>query len=38
MGEMTLDSVSLTGATEPDVKAVNKNPGAEADEDRVHKE
>ena len=38
MGEMTLDSVSLTGAVEPDVEAVKKNPEAEAQEYRVDKE
>ena len=38
MGEMTLDSVSLTGAVEPDVEAVEKNPEAEVQEDRVNKE
>ena len=35
MGEMTLNSASLTGAVEPDIE---KNPEAEAQEDRVNKE
>ena len=38
MGEMTLDSVSSTGAVEPDVEAVEKNLEAEAQEDGVDKE
>ena len=38
MGVMTLDSVSSTGAVEPNVKAVEKNPEAEAQEDGVNKE
>ena len=36
--EMTLDSASLTRAVEPDVKAVEKNLEAEAQEDGVNKE
>ena len=38
MWEMTLDLASSTGAVEPDVKAVEKNPEAEAQEDGVNKE
>ena len=38
MGEMTLDSASSTGAVEPDVKTMEKNPEAEAQEDGVDKE
>ena len=38
MGEMTLDSVSSTGAVEPDIETMEKNPEAEAQEDGVDKE
>ena len=38
MGEMTLDSASLTRVVEPDIEAVKKNPEAEAQEDGVNKE
>ena len=38
MGEMTLDSASLTGAVEPDIKTVKNNLETEAQEDRVAKE
>ena len=38
MGEMTLDSVSLTEAVEPNIKTMEKNLEAEAQEDGVDKE
>ena len=38
MGEMTLDSESLTGVAEPDIETVKKNPETEAWNDRVDKE
>ena len=35
MGEMTLESASLTGVVEPDVEVVGHNPETEAQEDGV---
>ena len=37
MGGMTLDSASLTGTGEQDIKDIEKNPDVETEEDRVHK-
>ena len=36
MGEMTLESASLTGVAELDVEVVGCNPETEAQEDGVH--
>ena len=38
MGEMTLESASLTGAVEPDIEVTGQNLGTEAQEDGVSKE
>ena len=38
MGEMTLESASLTGAVEVDVNVAGQNPETEAKEDGVNKE
>ena len=38
MGGMTLDSASLTGTGEQDIKDMKKNPKVETEEDRIDKE
>ena len=38
MGGMTLDSASLTGTGEEDIKDMEKNPDVETEEGRVDKE
>ena len=38
MGEMTLDSASLTKAVKPNFETIEKNLEAEAQEDGVNKE
>ena len=38
MGGMTLDSASLTGTGEQDIKDTGKNPEVKTEEDRVDKE
>ena len=38
MGGMTLDSASLTGTGEQDIKGMEKNPDVKTEESRVNKE